>query len=313
MRSLSFRPLLVALVAFTTAPFNSAAAADPLQNLAEDEKRTLVLAALKERDRAIANLKYTLKEEMTNIGLDDGARRPLGHRQVGLRRHPASGYRVHTIDYEADGSFTSEWYFNSKGNEHRTLSRRGKDGPWIGSFRASNSHVLSNCALNQLLGFRILDDGRTLLQWLESSVARGRRVEFTSLHGAGRPLIDVSVYHGLERRTFHLDPARGWMAVRMEYRYQFPDGRYNKEHTDVVQATEVGGLWLPLRAVRLSGTSATRVETEYVYAVSKIEVGHVTEADLDIVFPPHCVVHNFMTREKFRTDADGRLVPVDAR
>jgi hypothetical protein len=158
----------------------------------------------------------------------------------------------------------------------------------------------------------MLEDGepQSLLQWIRNSLDRGLRVEFTSLHAAGKPLIDVSVYEGFRRKTFHVDPARSWIPVRAEYLYQAPNGGgYNKEHTDVTQFAEFDGLWLPIRAVRRSGTSASSIESETVYAVTEMEVGRVTEPDLEILFPPNIDVHNNITGAKYRADPDGRLGP----
>jgi hypothetical protein len=304
------RSRLICVFITTVIPISRAAVPpDPLHHLTEFEKRTLVLAALEKRQTAIANLHYKLQQEVTNIE-PDGARRPMGHDHYEFRLH-AAGQRLHHVRYR-NGKLRSEWFLNRTRTESRGLSRLGEDKPWIGSIRAGEDQAWRTCAFNQILGFRILEDGepQTLLQWIRNSLARGLRVEFTSLDAAGKPFIDVSVYEGFRRKTFHLDPARGWIPVRTEYLYQAPNGGgYNKEHTDVTQFAEFDGVWLPIRAVRRSGMSASRIESETVYAVTEMKVGRVTEADLEILFPPNIDVHNNITGAKYHTDPDGRLGP----
>src|SRR5688572_14055141 len=116
---------------------------DPLHNLTESEKRTLVLAALEKRQSAIANLHYTLKEEITNIH-PDGARQPMGYDHHEFRLHPVGGW-LHHIDYNRDGKLRSEWFLNRTRTESRGLSRDGEDRPWVGSIRAGEDPAWRNC------------------------------------------------------------------------------------------------------------------------------------------------------------------------
>ena len=304
---------LVISIATLVSSSRAADPPDPLHNLAESEKRILVLTALEKRQDAIANLHYTLKQEITNIHPDGGPRRNMGHDHYEFRLHPA-GQWLHHLRYR-NGELRSEWFLNRTRTGSRGLSRLGEDKPWIGSIRAGEDTGWRTFAFNQILGFRILEDGdpQTLLQWLQNSLDRGLRVEFTSLHPTGKPLIDVSVYEGFRRKSFHLDPARGWIPVRTEYLYQASNGGgYNKEHTDVTQFAEFDGLWLPVRAVRRSGTSVSKIESETIYTVTDMKVGRVTERDLEIHFQPDIDVHNNVTGAKYRTDPNGHLRPLDA-
>jgi hypothetical protein len=123
--------------------------------------------------------------------------------------------------------------------------------------------------------------------------------------------LKVNVFDDLRHKAFWFDFARGLMAVRKEYLYESPDKKaYNKEFTEVLEAKEIGGVWVPIKALRRSGSSVSRKETEILYEVTTFEVGTVKLEDVEIVFPPGTTVVNAIEKICYTIQSDGTQKPL---
>ncbi|WP_145944319.1 hypothetical protein [Fuerstiella marisgermanici] len=105
-------------------------------------------------------------------------------------------------------------------------------------------------------------------------------VPWKPLHSRNRAIGDKHVW---------LDPARGYMPVRGEARWEDDNG-WRSEEFSVDETQQFDGLWMPTKITEIIGSSSfgdampsavNVIET----TAQNIEMGAVTEADVRVVFP----------------------------
>lgn len=111
------------------------------------------------------------------------------------------------------------------------------------------------------------------------------------------------------RRTLWLDPQKGLLPVKCDSWRQHEHNFWRRETFTVEESRVVGGFHLP---TRLRETLAVRhptprdpVITIYETIVEKIEQGTVTEADLELEFPPGTEVVDAIEGKSYIVGANG--------
>jgi len=124
----------------------------------------------------------------------------------------------------------------------------------------------------------------SVTDWIRDCARRKGLLEVDEVEHDGARLLRVKVTEGLEVWTVWLDPLRDFMICGLDYLYK-SGNVYTKASNNVSEATQISGIWIPTRAIRRSGFSGSRVETEFKYEVEKCQIGTLKQEDTDIVFP----------------------------
>lgn len=278
------------------------------------ETPAVVVAALKDRQHALRNIRYSLRETITRVDHGQGTTKTL-HEMVVEFRWSESGHWMHLREYAADGAQTIDHFTNWADGRARSLTLEpGKSNTrgTRGAVRDVENTNFGYRAFNQVLGLRVLRDGPPLSisEWVEGAIAGGKPVTFGAAEVGGVPARTVAVRTSeSETKTFSFDPARGWMILRVEYFCGTPKAN-NYEHTDVQEAKRVGDVWIPVKALRRTGTTVSRGEGVIQYAASDVELGAVTGRDLEAVFPPGTEVVDSVGRTAYRVEASGPPTPL---
>src|SRR5687768_3553031 len=122
------------------------------------ETRAAVVAALKERESRLRNIRYKVREAVTLIDLDTGTRETLSESLIEFR-WCESGHWMHLRKYAADKSLKNEHFTNWADGRARSLDfRPGRPTPG-GVILAEENTNFGYRAINQVLGLRMLKDG----------------------------------------------------------------------------------------------------------------------------------------------------------
>ena len=265
--------------------------ADPLKGLSVKQAQERVVAAMKEWDAKLANLRYVVRER-SFTDQPDGTRKVWDARAVEVRRHP-TGHWMSQARFKA-GEAEPYW-------EQITNVRRGRGARIFGRDRAKNEVTggpmpggeatsFRSFWFNQMTGFRIPADGmpRTVAAWVgDAARTPPRTVTCSAGVVRDRPTVAVAVHDGsLQTTTFYLDPARDWMIVRADSLAGTAE-RNSWSAIEVEKAERVGGVWFPAEVRCRSGiTPSEGRRSEIRYTVEAVTVGKVVEADLDVPEPP---------------------------
>jgi hypothetical protein len=305
------------------APFDS----DAFNRLAPNERFSFVVARLQEREARLANFSYTLREESHNVNLDTGA---IEHPSVGKDRYSVrrlgDSLWMHLFEMEKDGretDFTTNW----DGKRAICLTRYpGAKSPSASIIDYENSNFEYR-SYNEILGIRVRNATRkpqTLVTWL--NWARDHKgpftVEVTADQRDARHLIRITETEGyrdpdanipaFHETLFWLDPDRGFMPCRREYQYVAHGTRSNHEFTEVKDARQIDGFWVPMKTFRRTGTIAARSETELTYTVDEFKLGAVTAKQVRVDLPVGTEVLDTIKKKAYRVLHNGEteLLPL---
>lgn len=303
-------------------PFDS----DAFNRLAPRDQFSFVVARLQEREARLANFSYTLREESQNVNLDTGA---IEHPSAGKDRYSVrrlgDSLWMHLFIMGNDGretDFTTNW----DGGQAICLVR-------IPGAKSSTASII-NCensnfeyrSYNEILGIRVRNSSRkpqTLVQWLNwARELKGLfSLDITCEQRDGHNLIRIMQTEGYSpffvpmafHETFYwLDPDRGFMPCRREYKYVDHSMLSNYEFTEVKEAKQIDGFWVPMKAFRRSETVVSRAETELTYAVDEFKLGVVKEEQVRVDLPPGTEVLDTIKKKAYRVLPDGQteLLPL---
>lgn len=261
-----------------------------LDSLSKVERATFALAALDARDRALQNFDYKVRESTTNIGVGDRHRRFLGRDDYELRRLGSTLWmRMVQLD-RATGKVSTESLFSWDGKVQRGIGYP----PYLGtSFHQCNISPKedSNFAgrtFNELLGIRIEVLGAPsvpVATWLRDVLGAGKTIDVSEDVLDGIKTVCIRLAVGGGRFSFWLDPDHGFMIIRRHYQVGDAETR-NQSTISVVSSVQVSGVWVPKKAILVTGSSNYPEDTEITYDVDKFTIGTVKPEDVALVFPP---------------------------
>jgi hypothetical protein len=113
------------------------------------------------------------------------------------------------------------------------------------------------------------------------------------------------------KRVFHLDPKKGLLPVKGDSRWHGPSGSgkptWRIEKFEIEDSQLVGDVWMPIKMRFSISASSAPVPNFSVYdmAVTKIEYGAVTDADLMLPFTEGMKVVDAIEGVTYRAGADG--------
>src|SRR3954451_19721703 len=145
------------------------APADPLKGLTAQEARERVLAALKERDAKLANVRYVVRQHYFNVD-EQGGHKDWDDKVVEVRRH-AKGHWMRQSQFKA-GQAEPYWeqVTNVRPGGNRIFTRdREKGTAAAGPHPGGEAMTFRSFWFNQVVGFRAVADGppRTVAGWIE--------------------------------------------------------------------------------------------------------------------------------------------------
>jgi hypothetical protein len=274
-----------------------------LERLSRAELRQVVLTALRKRDLiAITNLSYKVGERTTNVTRADGSRIELNRKSYEVRWHPAGHWMKVVAESFNDGKWElrEDRVYGVKDGEARAIFSDPSLRDPVGRVGGSEAPEFRERAVNQVLGVRVLEDGppRTVRAYIEQfdRLPPPANVTYAPAVHANLPVVRVSVFDGQQQtRTFWFAPSRGWMTVRDEYIGGTPKF-HNYASSDVLEAAKIEGGWTPLKVLKLSGYTGSKMETQIEYVLSDVRRGKVKEKDIVVVFPPEMKVSGLVRR-----------------
>ena len=256
--------------------------------LSDQDKSKFILAALDNRDRALANVRYTVHETSVNVGKNDGQRRFMTKADYEVRRL-GDQYWMHLKTHEyfdEDGRIELEATLNWDGKKGKRLvppefSRANVPSGLITSTEDDN---FSARRLSELLGFRIrlMPNSIPVAQYIREALAGGAKLEATKVVKGATMLMQIAIQDQQWRREIWLDPDRGFMIVRIVNVY----GKdYMKGTLEITDAERVAAVWVPKRAVTTGTTYHDKEVTEITHEVKEFQVGGLKQHDVEIDFP----------------------------
>jgi hypothetical protein len=280
------------------------------ENMPETDRLDFVKALLRTREAQLQNFSYHIAETSGNIDLDSGDREEFPKANYSVRRlGQANWMRLEQPGRGANHGFDS--IMNWDGKRSKALTQHESLSEMEGVIKDNENSNFRYRAYNQILGFRVLEDGApmTVVDWISQFPNQFNKLATSIDVREGVILLKVNVYEESRHKAFWFDPSRGLMAVRTEYLYQVPKG-YNKEYSDVLDSTQVSGVWVPTKVLRRTGTSVSRKETEIIYSVTDFKIGTVKAADIEIVYPPGTRVIDQIEKVSYVVQPDGTQKPM---
>ncbi|HZL35676.1 MAG TPA: hypothetical protein VFC78_10230 [Tepidisphaeraceae bacterium] len=249
------------------------------------------LGILDSRDQQLSNFDYKLRETTTNVTIAGGDRRFMVHDDYEVRRLAGTLW-MRLIDYE---------YYNEEDDilAESVMNWDGKVARGIGyppylhtSYHQCRIDPTENDnfayrSFNGILGLQVVvaRRGYPIATMVRNAMARTGRAEAVAERWKGIDTLRLEVHEGCERWTFWLDPNRGYIIARFEYYCDIKPGVYNKKWDEILESRQIGGVWVPLKAIERRGVSGIPVETEIAYDVQTFTIGSVSASDVDITFP----------------------------
>lgn len=278
--------------------------------MAEVERIRYVKELLRTRDALLSNISYHVVETHRNVHSDGSRPDELPGSSYTVKRL----WRTHWM--ELDQSATHSGFkstMNWDGKQARALTRFDGKRQASGVITDQENANFRDRAYNQILGFRVLEDGAamTVAEWVAQYPKQATKVEAVIEHRDALSLLKVRVYNEYRQKTFWFDVNRGLTMVRTEYLYQ-PKTKtfYNKEFSEVLEAKEIDGIVVPTKVLRRAGSSVdTSKETEIVYLVTEVSIGSVKPADIEVAFPVNTRVIDDIKKVSYVVQSDGSQRP----
>ncbi|MBN2584410.1 MAG: hypothetical protein JXL80_15220 [Planctomycetes bacterium] len=280
------------------------------QEMSQQERIAVVLAALRIRESRLRNFSYEMTERSHNIDVASGNQtRVFEHNACTMRRKDEGLYfRVTktSLDGADKGTFATHW----DGSVSRSLTRRPEHKNPRGLIWDTESNNFSYYRYNAILGTNVRagagGQALTAVEWLENGVAEEKPIDVGWVEQEDRQVISVKIPlgDGIHWR-YCFDPNRDFMPVLVEFEARQGNNR-DYETTQVTHAKSVDGFWVPMSAICSSGTTSSAEQTEIVYEVSEFVRGAVKDEDLKIAFPPGTEVVDAIRKLAYRVLPDGR-------
>jgi len=285
----------------------------------ELEKLRFVLEVLESRDRSLENFSCKVQQSTTNFRVRDGGGRHFLHRQDWELRRLGPKYWLKRIDYEyyrPDLAVRQAWLSSWDGSASRSMP--ATEAPKAEHFchiRPVENHDAIYDHYNELLGFRTYagnDRVAALIDFLRDAAKPDRELRIWDEQVKDMHAIHMRVREGDDRWDFWLDPARGYLVERSEWKSEH-GAAYNSVSGELRAAEQVAGVWVPRKVVCVSGTSASEEATEMTYEATSVRIGHVTEQDVRLTIPKDARVFDTVRKIAYEPLANGkyRLLPIE--
>jgi hypothetical protein len=277
-----------------------------LRTMSQEQKFSIVMAALQTRDAQLENFSCDFSEECSNV-FPTGKREPV-KRVVGalarLREHSLLRAKLYMLNRpEAESEFISVW----DGTVQRALTWRRKiESAPRGTVRDTEIPALRGLFYTQMLGFRVPEASLTLPEWLTRQKNVDKVPFDVEVETVGpTDLVSLKIESGPNYYDkYWLDAERGFLPLRYDYRITGKAGE-NTARMEVKEAKAIDGIWIPLHVTRSMRLANSKYETVLEYVVTSFKRGGMHKADFVITFPPGSEVTDQVHRTAYRVTANG--------
>lgn len=283
---------------------------DVFRKLDTRDMTAIVVGELHKRDAKLQNFKLEVTESWSRLDSGGGLAEPIAKYSREVLRNRGKNL-VKGVNYANTGEVVSEFSASWDGITQRAFTQwhDNKQAPLQGSVKDAEAQAQRDLAYNNLLGFRTLSSSMTLPEWVEDAAKHGATIATAVAEDGGKSLIALKItVPPVQERTYWLDPSRDFMPVK----YKYWDGG-NSELQTVTESEQIDGVWVPMKVVRRTGSTAVPgKETEMVYQVKKFSIGTVEDADLEVKFPPGTEVVDNIAKVAYRVNDQGppEMIPL---
>jgi hypothetical protein len=218
-------------------------------------------------------------------------------------------YLFHCQELSSDGKIKRDFTQSWDGKEQRGTSVAGHSGGPSGTIRGSPSNNPQELRYNLLLGYRIKANFTTvpvtLSQWLQLPEKHRNSIEVEFDHSEADPFLLIHVTEGtyLHDRVW-LDPSRGYMPVRYEYKSTDEKGAaVNWERLKSHEAKKIGEVWIPMKATLETGTD--KEWDEVTFEVKRFILDKPTPDQLNVRFDIGMKIMDAVRMQAYKIQLDG--------
>ncbi len=268
--------------------------------LTDTDKRTVLVRTLEERERAVKNLRASSVTHVYNVEYRDG--------KTGAVVDDMSRYVCELRRKDGNHWASIDWFLTKnpdRPNQKVITSKNIKDG--------LAKSVAEQDTLKGVYGAIATEEDLMIRTgrfhyWFDASFDKPREfpisfllkhkdtIQFQGLEEGDQLIkisLDIQTRNGTpfqESRTLWLDPQKGLMPLKMHWRWEYETvpPLYSEIETEIKELVQVQGVWLPVHFVETvigRVSVADGYATVYETTASGIELGTMTDEDLDIRFP----------------------------
>lgn len=293
--------------------------------MSDADKRTILVNTLQDRERAVGNLRATSVTRLSNVVYRDGKLRSVlkdvSRYDCELRRgkkgHWASinWFLSDILDRPTQEVITSLDVMS--GVARSTAKQDGLKGIY-GAIDNKEDMLIRASRFNYWFDANFEPPQNFPISFL---LKHQDAIKFDSPEKSS-PEIRVSLHVKTDEgtpyqdtRTVWLDPRRGFMPVRMHWRWQY-DSKPPLDQdmvTEIKKLELVGGFWFPTHFTETCVCKKSIEEgyaTVYETTVGKISLGTITENDLVVHFPVETEVHDRLKGVRFRANDATQAAPL---
>ena len=212
--------------------------------LSAEERQEFIMAIMRDRDAALQNFSYEMKNRNTRFTPSDGSRQPGSEKSYSLRRKGARLWRRAEMVNSAGALQTSVVTWDGTIMKSLThLPEWGEESAYRGVVGDGEESFFSAMQYNHILGLRVFgwpEETLSVVEWLGETLRRGYPMEASAVTDGGMPLVKFGVTVRYDRWEWTLDPSRGYMPVRCENVYKHGQVEKRREYV-VDDASEVDG------------------------------------------------------------------------
>jgi hypothetical protein len=278
--------------------------------LDEHQKQDFVLKALDSRDAALQNIDFAVTEKLTNHAKDGSGDRFMDKEEYEVRRLGEKFWMKFTsFEFYSDNNTIREQYLSGwDGSVSRRLAIPPYSGRPVPTGQIMPNEITSfrNAKYLSLLGFKmnVSMKSTSIAGWLRDAIATSAAVHADMAEIDKRYLLHVHVAQGDWNRDLTLDATRGFMIVHI--RQDLGMGQMTSL-LDVTDTQEIGGVWIPKKAVGTGTTYADREVTETDYDLQNFAIGSNSDSDVMIDFPAGTRVIDAVQKIDYDILPDGKF------
>jgi hypothetical protein len=283
---------------------------ETFKRLSPTERISLAVSCLQVRERLLDNFTYKLVLKTSNFRANGQHEGDFPELQYTFVRSEDKLF-IHGQRIAWDGKlledFTDAWDGRECHNRVKPI-QGGRDCIVIAGDEPSAVQFVS---YNLLLGYRAPELPISLSRWLQSSTGTiNTSVEVSIDQAIRKPLLMVAVTGGtsIHRRVW-LDPKRGYLPVRYEYRDGIRDFA-DKDPSNwwwvaLDEAKQFGDVWIPMKATLQSGCRSCDGMTQQKYEVQQFSLEKPASEDLTLPIPPGIRIVDGIRHQTYEIQKDG--------
>ena len=301
--------------------------AKEFMSLGDEDKRTVLISALEQRERGLENIEAHSTTSVYNVEYSNGktgeaVEQPSRH--VCKHRFKDGAYWAMIDLFRPEDkkrpTMHVETMMDNKLGESRSIAEQGKLSGVYGAIDIKADTTIRNGRFAGWIGHGFDDGDHLPLQYL---INHQDAIRFEGLGQDGRTIkISLEVREDIpgkpivtESRTLWINPEKGFLPVRMNGRwkssFRLPGRKplFGEMDTEIIELKQVGGVWFPWHFIEVSHAYQSGKENKQATVretkVDKVELGRVTNEDLEVNFAPGIEVFDKIRNSRYVIGKNG--------